>query len=445
MSVKEQYEQYSKLNTDASFPLEKGKLPAAFAPQKIIIGGVVLAVVFASGYGVAYYSIFKRLPTINGVGVMGAAADTSAANITSYKDLSVTDFSFLVEIYSKIAGNYLAPKLPDKNTMVEAAAKGLVAGLGDKYTNYYTKSEWAEIQKSNAGVFAGVGIKLQLNDTYVEVETPLVSSPAQQAGIMAGDIILKVDDKSVEGKSVAQVAELIRGEENSKVKLGLYRPETQKNLDFELTRKKIDVKSIEYKKVGDNGMQISISKFTEDSLVEFQRQWTEAVNAAKTDKVNYVVLDLRNNTGGWVSGAQFIMEDFVPAGTVIAKEVDSKGVSTELKASRSGALLDIPLVVLVNGGSASASEIVAGALQDLGRAKVVGEPTIGKGVEQVIEQTSDGGVIFVVHKRWYTPNGKNLSSESPLKPDETVDITTEDIKTKRDPQLDKAIQVVLKK
>jgi carboxyl-terminal processing protease len=355
---------------------------------------------------------------------------------------SGSDFSILNEVYSLLQQNYLKNELPDKADLIEGAAKGLVTALGDKYTVYYTKSEWDELQNSNAGRFEGIGVKLLGGKDYAEVETAIAGSPAAAAGIMAQDLILEVDGVSTKGLPLGQVAEKIRGTEGTMVKVKLLRPKTGKELSFELKRTKITIRAIETESAPHNGLHVKLTRFTETEISEFKSLWDGVVAKAQADKASYLVLDLRNNTGGWVNAANYVLEDFFPQGTLVLREVDKDGNEQQIKTTRAGRLQDMKLVVLVNSGSASASEIVAGALQDTGRAKLVGQPTLGKGVEQVIQRTSDGGSLFIVFKKWLTPSGKNLSESNALKPDYDIELTEADISARRDPQLDKALEIV---
>ncbi len=361
-------------------------------------------------------------------------------------ELDPEDFQLLLEVYGDLQKYYIDSDLPNKDKFVSAAAKGFVNALEDKYTEYYSPEEWQQIQEGNSGKFEGVGIKLTPGEGYVQIESPIKGGPAEAAGIMARDLILKVDGEEVGGYSVTKVAQLIRGEEGTNVKLKVYRPNTEAQHEFEIQRSKIDLESIEYQVVSD-ALHIEVTQFTESDMAEFKSQWNSAVNVAKKGELNgasfdKVILDLRNNTGGWVSAARMILEEFLPEGTVILREQDRNGNEVQIKTQRAGQLQDVELNVLVNEGSASASEIVAGALQDLGRAKLVGKPTVGKGVEQIIETTSDGGSLFIVYKKWLTPNGINLSDENALKPDIEVDLTIDDLKASRDPQLEKALETL---
>lgn len=401
------------------------------APLKFLAVTTFALIFFAVGH-VSAIVIYQR---DGGFKTNGQKTELSGSS--SY--LSNNSFDLLREIYSKLKDNYLQEKLPSERELIEGSAKGLISALNDRYTNYYTAAEWAEIQSSNAGNFEGIGVKLIPGEEYVSIETALAGSPAANAGLAAQDLILEIDGQSAKGLSSTKVAEKIRGEKGTEVSLKIYRPETEKTIDFKIKRAQITMKSIEYRKLEKNGLQIIVSRFTDTDIAEFQRLWREAVNAAKVQDARFIILDLRNNTGGWVSAAKYLLEDFLPKDTVIFKEMDRNGNTEEFRTERDGELKDTPLAVLVNEGSASASEIVAGALQDIGRAKLIGKPTLGKGVEQTIQNTSDGGVMFIVFKRWLTPKGKNLSEQSALKPDKEVNLTIEDIRNLRDPQLAEAV------
>lgn len=404
--------------------MKKNPIPAA----KILLLTIAIASIFAFGY---FIGVVPR--TTNARGVTLGSSRTNIQG-TGQSDLSVNDLQIIAELYADLKAQYINPDLPTKESFISNAAKGFLLTLEDKFTNYYTKAEWEEIQKNNAGEFEGVGIKLRLVETAIQVETPLVGSPAAEAGVMPLDIIKKVDDKDLKGLSLVEVAKLIRGTIGTKVKLEIFRPSDAKEYSFTIERKAQQSKSVTYKE-NSGGVVISIARFIGSSPIELQQQWDEAVNFSLEKQAKFIVLDLRNNTGGWVSSAKYVLEDFLPNQTTFLKEVDRNGKEDVLQTQRQGKLVNIPLAVIVNEGSASASEIVAGALQDYKRAQLIGKSTTGKGVEQTMVSTSDGGVLFVVFKRWYTPNGKNLSADKALQPDQTVELTADDVKIGQDPQL----------
>jgi carboxyl-terminal processing protease len=394
--------------------------------------GISIGLVFLFG------AVFGGVVSVN-----SPLLNTRAKSNYSYgsKDLSQSDLQLLTGIYNILDQNYLKKTLPTDKAFTEAAAKGMLNALKDKYTNYYTKEEWDDLQNSNAGLFEGVGIKLLQGETYPIVESPITGSPAAQAGIMPLDVIVKVDGVDMRGKSIVETAQKIRGPKGSKVKLTLYRDKDQKQLDFEVERKEIDIKSIEVEKVGE-GYRLQISKFTESDMSEFESQLNSAVVEINNGHGKFVILDLRNNTGGWVSAAKLVLEEFLHKDTLILKEVDRDGNVDEVRTEREGRLTSIPMMILVNEGSASASEIVAGALQDYDRAKLIGKSTVGKGVEQTIVETPDGGRIFVVFREWKTPKDRSLSADHALQPDAEVDLSTKDLEQGKDPQLQKALEML---
>lgn len=404
---------------------------------KILLAGLLAALVFVIGHvsAAVIYTKENRFPRAINAAVNQIKNDSD-------KSLEPEDMGLFWEVYDQLNANYIGKDLPEDKDLVESATKGLIAGLDDRYTNYYTPDEWRELQSSNSGQFQGVGIKLLGGEVYALVETPIVGSPAQKAGIMAQDTILEVNGEKMENVSVSKVAEKIRGPKGTKVKIKVYRPSSGQTLDFEITRADIDVDSIEAKKLTDGGYQIIVSKFTESSYTEFQTQWLATVDAVYKENPKYIVLDLRNNTGGWVDAAKFILGEFMTKNSLILIEENREGEQEKFYTDREGKFTKTPLVVLVNSGSASATEIVAGALQDSGRAKLVGESTLGKGVEQRVITTSDGGSLHVVFKKWLTPKGRNLSSDNALKPDKEVKLSTKDVQAGKDPQLDAARNVV---
>jgi len=397
-------------------------------PAKILLATTVVAIIFALGFLVGTFSY--RIP------------NSLAKLNNSTGNLSPGDLGVFWDTYQKLQQYYINKKLPDNGVLVSGATKGLVDSLGDKYTNYYSKDEWNKIQNIDAGKYVGIGIQLEQSGDYADVENPLPNSPALKAGIKPKDIIISVNGDSMRKVSLGDIATKIRGDEGTTVKLGLQRPSTGEKLDLTITRSQVKSNSIEIKNIANGGEQIIITQFTESSLDLFEQEWNDAVKKVKADNAKYVVIDLRNNTGGWVDAAKYVLEEFLPINTVILKEVDRDNNITVTTTSRDGNLQKIPLAVLVNDGTASASEIVTGTLQDLNRAKVIGVPTIGKGVEQTIVNTSDGGVVFIVFRKWLTSNGRNLTAASPIKPDYVIELSSDNIKNGMDPQLDKAMQTV---
>jgi len=231
-----------------------------------------------------------------------------------------------------------------------------------------------------------------------------------------------VDDKSTRGLSVFQVASSIRGTAGTQVTLQIYRNSTDKEFSVTITRQKIDIDNISLQELEDDIVKIKIYKFTEETVAAFNYQWDQTVEKILAKpRLSGIIVDLRNNPGGYVNSVEYVLGEFLQKGKVIFLEQDRNGKSIEHKVERTGKFLDVPIVVIVNAGSASASEIFAGAMQDNGRAKIIGNETVGKGVEQKLITLSDGSTLQLVFQKWLTPSGKNISKESPIKPDEVVE------------------------
>lgn len=328
--------------------------------------------------------------------------------------------NILWETWSELEKEYIKSDL-DAQKMVYGATKGLVESLDDPYTAFLSPQETADYKQTNAGEYEGIGATLKQEEGAVAIESPIDNSPAQRAGLKAGDYILKVDDKDVEESSVYEVVALIRGKAGTEVKLHIYRASDKKEYDFTITRASIDIDNISVEKLDNGIVKIKIVRFTETDLATFNSLWDEMVEKTLSYNPKGIVIDLRNNPGGYVSGVENVISEFVLKDKTIFWEESKNGAKVEHTVSRDGKLLNVPVVVLVNQGSASASEIFAGAMQDLGRAKVIGMPTVGKGVEQKILTLSDGSMLQVVFQKWLTPSGKNITKTEPIKPDFEID------------------------
>jgi len=332
------------------------------------------------------------------------------------------DVDILWEAWAKLENEYITDNL-DAQTMLYGAVKGMVESLDDPYTNFLTPEDNAQYQQSNKGEYEGIGATLRQEGQYIAVESVLDKSPAQAGGLKANDIITEVDKNSMENKTVFEAVTVIRGDAGTNVELKIWRQSTQKEFDVILTRSKIDIDNVEFEKINDEIGKITIHKFTESDVSTFNNMWNDVVQKAKNSNVKKLIIDLRNNPGGYVAAVEHVLSDFIPQNSVIFMEESKGGLRVEHKVSRTGYLLDMPIVVLVNEGSASASEIFTGAIQDYKRGKVIGMKTVGKGVEQKILNLSDGSLLQVVFQKWLTPMGKNITKTQPITPDFIVDET----------------------
>lgn len=343
-------------------------------------------------------------------------------------------WSELDEVYSTLVKNYDGDL--DKSAIIDGAKHGLIDAVGDDYTVYLNKEETAEFNDYLHGdVGAGVGIEMGLRDGYTRVLRTLPDNPARRAGVLAGDIIYKVDDKEVYDWTTEEIAKVLRGSAGSKVKLTVVRNGKEKT--FELTRETINNVSayVDYKK--NNTAVITITRFDTDtgSLV---RSFANEILNKGTQKL---ILDLRGNGGGYVSAARDVLSLWLDGEKVLIQKSKFSPVDDITYALRNKALFaNLKTIVLVNGSTASASEIVAGALKDYNKATLVGETTFGKGVVQTMLDLSGGTTLKVTTAHWYTPLG-NTINKTGIEPDYAVENTYDDINHSRDPQMDKALEI----
>lgn len=336
-------------------------------------------------------------------------------------------------------------KLEDKKTLEYGAVKGMVDSLGDPYTVFLPPKENKMSNEDLAGEFGGVGISLGYKDKTLAVMAPLDGTPADRAGVKAGDLILKIIDKNKDinrdtaGISLDEAVALIRGEVGSEVTLKMFREGKSEAFDVNLVRDNIVVPSValewqEYE--GKKVAWVKMSRFSENLFDE----WSQVVSQLKEEKNEAgMVLDLRNNPGGFLQASVVVGSDLLNDGVVVKQE-SSDGTTEIYKVDETmRRLVNEPMVVLVNGGSASASEILAGALQEHGRAKLVGETTFGKGTVQQPETFKDGSGLHVTIARWLLPSGKNIHG-SGVTPDFEV---ADDLETEADEQLNSALKMLV--
>lgn len=336
----------------------------------------------------------------------------------------------LNEVYSQISANYDGSI--DKAAMIEGAKKGLTASLGDPYTVYFDAKEAVDFKSSLNGEIkeAGVGIEMMKQGDYVVVTRTLPDNPARKARVHAGDVIFAINDEEVWDKDTDIIASKLRGKSGEKVKLTVAR-EKQK-LDFELIREKINNVSADVT-YQDKTAIISVYRFSEDTgtLVEsFAKDF-------KKKGVNKVILDLRNNGGGFVKAARDLLSLWLDGDKILIQKSTTSGQTITYAKRGEAVLKDTKTIVLVNNATASASEIVAGALKDYKKATIVGTKTYGKGVVQTMLELSGGALLKVTTAHWYTPDNQTINKTG-ISPDIEVERTYNDINSGKDPQLDKA-------
>ena len=356
---------------------------------------------------------------------------------SSLSGLEATLASFRSVLEEKYMGEI------DDEALIEGAIKGYVSGLGDPYTTYYTKEEMDELMEETTGNYVGIGIymTLDLENNAIYVVKPMEGSPAEEAGIQAGDLITKVDGKEYSGEELDQASNAIKGEEGTTVKLEILRDgETQ---ELEVERRKIVVSHIVEKKF-DNVGYLLIEDFDGGCAKEFEEKYKEL----ESQGIDRLIIDLRNNGGGVVDEAVSIADMLLDKDDTILITKDKKG-NEEITKSEHNPTITMPVVVLTNGYSASASEILVGALQDNERATIVGTKTYGKGVIQEVDRLNDGSGLKITIEEYYTPN-KNEINKVGIEPDEEIDLSDEvkeqgTYTDEEDNQLQKAIEIIKEK
>lgn len=356
---------------------------------------------------------------------------------------TAVDFGLFWTVWDKLNQQYVDKSKLVPQKMVEGAISGMVAAVGDPYTVFLPAVQNKEAKDELGGEFEGVGIQLGFKDSQLAVVTPLDGTPAKKAGVKAGDLIAHIKDvkkevdRSTDGMTLPEAVNIIRGTKGTLVELTLIRQGTSEPITVKLIRDTILVKSVtvEFK---DNVAVLKLNRFGDRT----QDEWNEAVNQLASLPVNQlrgIVLDLRNNPGGYLDGAVYLAGEFLPAGKVVVTQQFGDGTKEDQRVGRNGKLIQTKLVVLINEGSASAAEILAGALADYNRAKIVGVKSFGKGSVQQPEDFPDGAGLHVTIAKWLRPSGEWIDKIG-IKPD--VEVKMDDKDESNDLQLKKAIELL---
>lgn len=345
-----------------------------------------------------------------------------------------------MKIIENVIDTYFYKENVDKDAMVDGIFKGMVESLGDPYSEYYSKEELESLYQDSLGVYYGVGAYVSLDTTtgLAKVSGIIADSPAQEADLRAEDIIYKVDDVDVTGMTLQETVSLIKGDENTTVKLTLIRD--GKEIEKEVTRRKVESPTVKFEMLDDGMAYIQITEFDTVTVDQF----TEAMAMARGNDMKGLILDLRSNPGGNLSSVVSIAKQMLPKGLIVYTE-DRDGNREEYSCDGSKEL-DVPMVVLVNGNSASASEILAGAIKDYGIGTLVGTTTFGKGIVQRPIELSDGSAVKLTISSYYTPNGINIHGIG-IEPDVECEFDSERYYSDEayDNQLEKAKEVLLQK
>ena len=391
---------------------------------------IVILISVGIGYLLGNYRINARWKNFRPILSIANQNPPSAQNL---------DMRLFYDVVGKLNTMYYDKSKVDAKKMETGAITGMVASLADPYTAYFPPKQNTEFKTQMAGEFSGIGAELSLNDqNQIIVIAPLDGSPAEKAGVKSGDLIARVDGKMTTGWTIAQAVDKIRGHKGTKVTITVIHPKEKESHDLSIVRDTIQVKSVtswvkQFDCSKGSTCQAATGSCSSCDTVAYIRisqfgdktnnEWLAAVNkilpqikSAKNFKG--LILDVRNNPGGYLNDAVYIASEFVKSGSIVKQE-DGNGLIESLDVNRTGVLLDIPLAVLINKGSASASEIVSGALQDYGRAKLVGEQSFGKGTIQQAVEVDGGGSVHISVGKWLTPkerwvHGKGLTPDVPV-------------------------------
>ena len=393
---------------------------------------LVFAVIFSFYLG---YQKGKDSATEKVIPITSAIIENKDAN----QNIGV-DFALFWKVWDLLKEKYVDKNSLDAQKLLYGAINGMLAATGDPYSNFFDPKQTKDFSNEMQGNFDGIGAELGIKDKLLTVIAPLENSPAQKAGLRAGDKILKIGDKISADLSIDEAVDLIHGKKGTEVKLTILHKDAQDSQEITIIRDTIIVKSVELKFIDNNIAHIKINKFGEETYTEFLSAEKEVL----AKNTQGIILDMRNNPGGYLDKTVDIASLMIPKGKVVVSEEDNTGKKENLYTTGGDKLSQIPMVVLIDEGSASASEILAGALRDDRNITLIGKKSFGKGsVQEMINLPGNSSVKITVAK-WMTPNGDYIM-EKGITPNIEVELTEEDYNNNRDPQLDKAVEVIKEK
>ncbi len=396
--------------------------------QQVLTAIAAAVLIFAGGYGLGRVN-FQA-------GLSGGKITFTHQNPPSDQNIN---FQLFWDTYDALKKDYYDQSKIDGQKILYGAINGMVASLGDPFTSFLTPSQNQDFQNELSGTYEGVGIELGYKDGKMVVIAPLDGTPAKAAGVKAGDKIVKIGDKSTDGMGLPDAVVLIRGNAGTKVELTLQRG-TDTPFAVTLTRAQIQVKSVTFTDKGNGIGYIRLTQFSDNTNSE----WDQVVSQAQAAGSKAIILDLRDNPGGLLDSAVYVASEFISSGKIVSEQTATQ--TQDFTVERAGKFTHLPVVVLINKGSASAAEILAGALQDDGRATLLGEQSFGKGTVQLPldlncpDQATNCASLHVTVAKWLTPKGRWIHGVG-LTPDVKVDLTDADFKAGRDPQLDRAMSI----
>ena len=341
------------------------------------------------------------------------------------------------QVWNLIHENYVDKGSLKTEDLVNGAIDGMVGAIGDPHTVFFPPKESKAFAEQIKGAFGGVGIEIGNRDGLLTVIAPITDTPAARAGVLAGDKILKIDDKTTEGMSIEEAVSLIRGTVGTSVTLSIARGTSGTLKPYKLTRETIKIPAVKWEMVDGNVAHLEVLVFNQNVDQEFHKAAVEITKSG----AKKIILDLRNNPGGLLDSAVNLAGYFQDEGQTVTIEREGNGSEHVFKSPRNGLLKNYPVVVVINKGSASASEILAGALRDNRNITVVGETSYGKGSVQDIFNLPKGASIKITFAKWFTPKGTSIDKNG-IEPNIKVERSEEDFKNDKDPQLDKAREVI---
>lgn len=417
---------------------------------------LIFAVVLLAG-GIGYQLGFRKT-------TVSLSPEKRAVINQQAPPTATVDFSLFWDVWQRLFRYYIDRASMDPQKMVWGAISGMVNSLGDPYTAFLPPKENKEFKEELGGAFEGIGAQLGMKENRVIVVAPLKGNPAEKAGIRAGDAIIKVNNEDTAGWTVSQAVEKIRGPRGTQVTLQIFHEGGQKPVDITIVRDTIVVPTVEawvkqpseiteisgvpdFEKLKSTPGKVAylrLNRFGDRTNGEWEKSVSDILAAqAANGSLKGLIFDLRNNPGGYLEGAVFIASEFLASGTVVS-QVNSDGTKQDYPVVRTGRLLDIPIIVLMNKGSASASEIVSGALRDYKRAKLIGETSFGKGSVQTPQDLSGGASLHVTTGKWLLPKGDWINKVG-VKPDVEVKMDPAAAgEATSDAQLAKAVELLLK-
>jgi carboxyl-terminal processing protease len=395
--------------------------------KKLIIPVFIVVIAVAGSY---YLGFQHGLDQTKNIVIKNVTDSETPSNVTA-------NFSLFWEVWNKLKTEHIDGAETSDQNLMYGAIKGLTGALGDPNTVFFTPDESKKFNEDIRGSFGGIGAEIGMRDGNLTIVAPLENSPAKDAGLKAGDTILQIDGNSTADMTIDDAVKEIRGDPGTVVTLTILREGSDSSQKIEITRAIISVPTVKWEMIDGDIIHLNLFSFSQNSATDFQKAMIQALLQGG----NGLILDLRGNPGGFLDVAVRIAGFFVDRGDVVATERFTSGDEKVLRATGNAALKDLPVVVLVDNGSASASEILAGALRVDNGTKIVGVKSFGKGTVQELENLSDDSTLKITIANWLLPNG-DLIQGNGLEPDINVEITSDDVAAGKDPQLDAAVNLL---